>query len=420
MEIHLTEPQSEMFLGPEKYKLFLGGFGSGKTETLICSVLRDLMESNGATVALYAPTYDLIKLNLLPRLEECLKSMGLKYKINGSDLVIRIQGLGSIICRSLSNPERIISYEVYRSHIDELDTLPTAKAEMVWNKVIARNRLNGYGENRVSAYTTPEGFRFCYNRWERNKTAGYKIYRAPTYSNPHLPADYVDNLRSTYPAGLIEAYIEGRFVNLTSGTVYNNYDRRLNDSGREIIFKDTAEKQADRVLYIGMDFNVMHMSGVVHVKDEQGPIAVDEIVDVYDTPEMIQVIKSRYPHAKIRVYPDSSGGNRKSVNASSNDISLLQDAGFAVIADPSNPRVRDRVLAMNVLFCNNEGVRRYRVNTSKCPTYADNLEQQVWTAQGEPDKSSGNDHTNDAGGYFVCQDYRIIKPVHSLNIQFPR
>ncbi|NAO51909.1 hypothetical protein PsP108CL_06240 [Pseudomonas syringae] len=29
------------------------------------------------------------------------------------------------------------------------------------------------------------------------------------------------------------------------------------------------------------------------------------------------------------------------------------------------------------------------------------LEQQVWAANGEPDKSQGNDPANDGGGYFI-------------------
>jgi hypothetical protein len=78
------------------------------------------------------------------------------------------------------------------------------------------------------------------------------------------------------------------------------------------------------------------------------------------------------------------------------------------------------VLAMNVLFCNNKDERNYFVNKDRCPKYADNLEQQIWGDDGLPDKKQGKDHTNDAGGYFIYQDYPIIKPVHSLKVQYMR
>jgi hypothetical protein len=44
-----------------------------------------------------------------------------------------------------------------------------------------------------------------------------------------------------------------------------------------------------------------------------------------------------------------------------------------------------------------------------CPTYADGLEQQIWGANGEPDKTAGIDHANDAGGYFIHREYPIVK-----------
>jgi hypothetical protein len=62
------------------------------------------------------------------------------------------------------------------------------------------------------------------------------------------------------------------------------------------------------------------------------------------------------------------------------------------------------------MFCNAKGERRYRVNVDACPVYTEHLEQQVWTDQGEPDKSTNVDHTNDAGGYFIVKEYPVVKP----------
>ncbi len=60
---------------------------------------------------------------------------------------------------------------------------------------------------------------------------------------------------------------------------------------------------------------------------------------------------------------------------------------------------------MNAMFCNANGERRYLVNVQKCPVYTESLEQQIWAANGEPDKSADNDYPNDAGGYFIVKDY---------------
>lgn len=418
MQISLTEPQSRMFVGEEKFKLFLGGFGSGKTETKLLAALNDLTSAPGSNVAIYAPSYDLLKLNTMPRIERLVEAMGFRYRMNKSDYTVEIPGLGNIIMRSLQNPERIIAYEVYRSHVDELDTLPTNKAQEAWNKILGRNRLKGYGENRVSAYTTPEGFKFCYQRWEKNPTENYKIYRAPTHSNPHLPEDYIETLRDTYPAELIDAYIEGKFVNLTSGAVYKAYDRNLCRSF-EVIRPGDA-------LAVGMDFNVANMSAVVYVRrrdpatpDRPHPVtrwhAVEELVGVYDTPAMVEILRERYQcnGHHVTVYPDASGDSRKSVDASKSDLSLLQDAGFAVYAHAKNPLVKDRVLSANQAFT--KGL--VLVNDYTCPELASNLEQLVYDRNGEPDKSMNIDHLPDAATYPIAYEMPVVKPAIDLDVR---
>jgi hypothetical protein len=150
-----------------------------------------------------------------------------------------------------------------------------------------------------------------------------------------------------------------------------------------------------------MDFNVGKMSAIVHVERGGKPIAVNEISSLLDTDEMVAEISRLYPNRAICVYPDSSGKNRKSVNASETDITKLEDAGFSLFYESTNPYVRDRINAMNAMFCNGSGERRYKVNTNKCPRYTDDLEQQVYDKRGEPDKAHDNDHTCFTGDTLV-------------------
>jgi hypothetical protein len=61
------------------------------------------------------------------------------------------------------------------------------------------------------------------------------VVHASTYENEaNLPDDYIPSLRASYPPQLIEAYIRGQFVNLTSGSVYPNFDRKLNHTAETI------------------------------------------------------------------------------------------------------------------------------------------------------------------------------------------
>jgi phage terminase large subunit len=406
-ELCPTLPQDRFIFSTAAYPAFVGGFGSGKTDALITRGLKLKLEFPANDVAFYEPTYDLVRMIAFPRFQEKLEQIGLPYRlIKSPHNVIEIPGAGRIIFRSMDTPSRIIGYEVGDSLVDELDTLKRDDAALVWRQIIARNRQKKAGGaiNSASVATTPEGFRFVYERWEANPVDGCELIRAPTYSNPHLPPGYIDSLRSMYPSHLLDAYVEGQFVNLTTGTVYLQFNRKRNNSNETI--------KPNEPLYIGMDFNVGNMSAVVHVKRAGEPHAVDEIAKGYDTPDMARMITERYQGHSIIVYPDASGASRKSVNASKTDIQILQDHKFTVVAPKANPPVRDRINAMNAAFSGG-----YRVNTDRCPIYTRCLEQQAYNNNGEPDKSQGLDHMPDAGGYFIAQDYPIIRPVTSLSLK---
>jgi hypothetical protein len=341
----------------------------------------------------------------------------------------------------MDNPDRIIGYEVFRSHCDEIDLLEQKKAELVWNRIIARNRqkvtnaewkhydarwengarsfkrewdkdneewvyivgkkrIRQHQDNRVSAYTTPESFGFTYNRWKRNPAPGYEYVVAPTYSNPHLDSSYIDSLRETYTEQMVKAYIEGMWVNLTSGSVYPYFDRETHDT------RVTARK--NEPLHIGMDFNVTDMCATVHVIRKGILYCVDELFGFLDTPDMCEVITERYKEKghSITIYPDASGKGTTSKSASTSDITLLKGAGFKVKAPNKNPAIKDRVASMNKRF----ETRKYYVNTDRCPEYTRSLEQQVYDENnGKPKKDGDLDNRNDGGGYLIHTLFPIVR-----------
>jgi len=409
LKLQMTEPQLEFYQLRDKYPAFVGGFGTGKTETLANCAIRDALESSSALIALYEPTYDLVRLILAPRMEEKLSDMGIRYKYNKQENIIYTSSgqCGDFVLRTLENPARIVGYQSYRAHVDEIDTLKKDQARLAWQKIIARNRQQPEGAdplNRVSAYTTPEGFRFVFDTWGRNPKPGYRMVQAATYTNPFLPEDYVDSLRDSYPPALIAAYIEGKFTNLNSGSVYPDFCRKLNHT-------DEVEREREPLL-IGMDFNRLKMSGVVYVQRDGHPVAVAEITDGRDTPYMAELIKAQYKDKghPIQIFPDASGANSSSKNASESDLSILRQAGFSIRVNSRNPAIADRVNAVNALILNGKGERRLKINTNRCPHLTDGIEQQSYDKNGMPDKSSGIDHLNDAAGYPLAFLYPIVKP----------
>ena len=395
----LTDTQRAFVTCTDPYPCFVGGFGSGKTAAAMARAMALKVMCREQSVAYYLPTYPLIEDIAFQRFPELCEKRGWAFKLNKQSAVMEFPGAGRLIFRNMEQPERIVGYEVAHSVVDEIDIMPTDKARNAWNKIIARNRQKCGMPNTVGVATTPEGFKFVYERWERNPAQGYRLFRASTEDNAHnLPDGYIDNLRNSYPANLLAAYLDGQFVNLTSGSIYAEFDRALNRSTETIQVSDH--------LHIGMDFNVGQMAGAVFVLRDGDPHGVDEITGVLDTPAMIATIKSRYQGHAIFVYPDASGGGRRSNNASESDIALLRAAGFTILAPSANPPVKNRILAMNqMIHC--EGVRRLKVNVDRCPMLVEALEKQAYDKNGEPDKTSGLDHINDACGYLIHYKFPV-------------
>ncbi|MFA5323518.1 MAG: terminase family protein, partial [Smithella sp.] len=366
----------------------------------------------------FAPTYSIIRDIYYPTIEEVAFSMGLNVDVKQGNHEVHFYSgrafRGTTICRSLDHPQSIVGFKIGRASVDELDTLPIIKAEDCWRKIIARMRYNIAGlKNGIDIGTTPEGFRFCHKLFVQmvqdnpELKNNYGLIQASTYDNEkNLPDDYIPSLKENYPAELIEAYIDGQFVNLTSGTVYRNYDR--------VRCNSTETIKAKEPLFIGQDFNVQKMASAVFVQRPDGFHAAGELKDVFDTPDVIKIIKERWfsKGHRIIIYPDASGNSRKSVDASKSDIALLTQAGFEVRVNPRNPAVKDRVLATNKAF--EQG--KVKVNAKACPTIARCLEQQAYDQNGEPDKTTGFDHMNDAFSYPIAYEFPVIKPISRMQI----
>lgn len=411
----LNIPQARFIALPHKYKAFVAGFGTGKTWVGGAELCKHHWEHPKVPSGYFAPTYGQIRDIFYPTIEEVAFDWGLKTHIHETNKEVTLYSgkkcRGTIICRSMEKPQDIVGFKIGKGHIDELDVLKHEKAQTAWRKIIARMRYKQDGLlNGISVTTTPEGFKFVYEQFVKNIREKpsladlYGMVQASTYDNAaNLPDDYIPSLFETYPQQLIDAYLLGQFCNLSSGSVYQAFDRTLNHTDEEIT--------EGEVLHVGMDFNVMNMSATMNVIREGEPLTLAELSGVRDTPAMADLLEDRYKGHTIVIYPDSSGKNTSSKNASESDLSILKQRGFTIRVDSTNPAVKDRVNAMNAMILNGEGQRRWKVNTNNCPKLTECLEQQAYDTNGEPDKKTGHDHMNDAQGYFIAKTYPIIKRV---------
>lgn len=393
MEIKLLKHQVKFIKSDKRHTGLVAGFGAGKSHAGIFKTIKKKLLYSSVDVAYYLPTYPLIRDIAFPKFSEALTELGISFKLNRSDKELIFPNGSRIILRSMDNPDLIVGYEVGYSLIDEADVLPTDKMKNLFVKILSRNRkrLPNGDINQLDFVSTPEGFKFLYHFFVKNPCEDKVLIKARSYDNPFLPKDYLLAMESQYTPEQLEAYLNGEFVNLITGSVYRNYNRIKNATRRTV-------KSGD-VLHIGMDFNIANMNAVVHVEENGLRYAVDEFARAYDTQELCELIKNKYPNHKIIIYPDSAGKARSTSGKSDHDI--IRSYRFSIRVRSQNPSIRDRVNRMNIAFCNRDKIRTYFVNDEQCPNYAEALEKQTYN-NGVPDKHSGFDHITEAGGYYIC------------------
>lgn len=425
IRFNLNVPQAEFLQLPHKFKAFISGFGSGKTFVGCTGICAHFWQWPGINQGYFAPTYPQIRDIFYPTMEEVAGSIGLRTRVKVADHEVEVyegqRYRGTVICRSMEKPETIVGFKIGHALIDELDVMPLIKAQTAWRKIIARMRYNVPGLlNGIDVTTTPEGFKFVYQQFVkaiRDKPELAELYgmiQASTYDNElNLNPDYISSLKASYPPQLIDAYLNGKFTNLNSGSVYPDFCRVKNHTD--------AVMQPQEPLHVGMDFNRLNMTATINVIRDGMPVTVDELTKVRDTPAMATMLEERYRrkgHA-ITVYPDASGHNASSKNASQSDHTILRDAGLILRVNGTNPSVIDRVNSVNAMILNSAGDRRWKINVHRCPVTTESFEQQVFDRNGEPDKSSDNDHAPDAQGYFLTQCWPIVKPTIVQPVYMP-
>ena len=153
---------------------------SGKTFVGCLDLLTFAGRHPGTVQGYFGPTYPSIRDIFYPTFEEAAELLGFRVDIKETNKEVHLyrgrKYYGTVICRSMDNPGAIIGFKIARALVDEIDTLPKAKAENAWRKIIARMRLKIDGvENGIGVTTTPEGFLFVYEHFANEPKASYSM-----------------------------------------------------------------------------------------------------------------------------------------------------------------------------------------------------------------------------------------------------
>jgi PBSX family phage terminase large subunit len=385
-----------------RYVLYVGGLGSGKSYASVVKAILLAFRSQGEQHIYLEPTFPMIKQVALPTWFKVMNKYDIPHTFRTApspEIILKLpNGDTQILLLPLLNYERLVGINAASLVIDEADTVKQETAEAALVKLQGRVRVGNCPQ--ICFASTPEGRKFVWNFFEKEKSDDKQLYRADTRENPFLQDGYVEDLLEKYPPHLVDAYVRGLFTNLETATVFSEFNRDANAS--KVFHAEEGE-----VVLVGADFNIGKCSSVYAVMRNshagQTLHIFDEVI-VRDTFSLAEHIKRKFikhvSRGMIIVYPDSSGSHA-STSSTQSDHDILREAGLKVVADRRNPPIAETVAMVN----NYLHKKQILVNAATCGDTVEMCENWTYDSSLKPSKNGTVDysHFGDAMRYLVWQ-----------------
>jgi hypothetical protein len=327
-----------------------------------------------------------------------LNSTGSQYRYDASKHVLTI---GSFEIRMIATgqPGDIYGHNLSFFLADEHDENSQDKAIESNKAIDERTRIqlpDGRPPFSVLA-TTAQGLKGVYRivesakeQYAEDHSIKYALIRGRTRDNISLTPHYLKRLEANYTDEESRAYLDGEFVNLTTGRVYYAYDESVH-------FIDVAPVQPHETVYVGQDLNEGYSKGTAAVV-RSGRIEIVEEFSFKAIGLAPEAMRNKFPHNRIVWYPDNSG--KPILNGYTEEI---QQFGIETVYAGRNPNIIDRHFFVNKLF----KIGRM-VLSRKCKDSSTVLKTRQFDDNGVAEKGKGplaTDHRADSIDYMV---YRIV------------
>jgi hypothetical protein len=361
------------------YFFDIGGYGAAKSYAVVLSILDLAVYYNGhqVTVGLGSVSIVFFMKTIGSDLEKLLITSGIKYKFDGKENCYQI-GTVKFYVIPIEQPKNIFGYSYNCFFEDEGDELDQTKCIEAFSAISERCRVpfpavtreeqeykkryeermdlipreqwdndelilewkNEAHRKPYAVFTsTAQGLKGLWRVVCTLQESGipHIIIRALTKDNIYNDPAYYKRLYDLYTPKEREAYLEGRFVSLSAGRCYPQFDPTICTID-DFPIEDTEE------VVVGQDLNLGASCATAFIVRDKVMYAVKEFC-FDDFSQSAQIIRRSFPTNKITVWPDASGKFIMSgftAELYQNNIELRTQA--------TNPPIQERILLINKLF----------------------------------------------------------------------
>jgi hypothetical protein len=393
-----------------KYKVLVGGLGSGKTRMAVEELIVLMSENPGIEIFVMRKTMPSLRDSTLNEFLKLIPSELGKFN-HRTDTFYCVNN-AKLMFRGLDEPSKIKSTNVSIIVLDEAEEF-TFEDFITLKGRIRQMKPDGaaYPHHFILILNPVDDTHWIYKQFVTNAsqyqdTGGLLLLVLSTYDNlKHLPSDYIQTVTAGLSAQEIERFIFGKWGSIVKGSpVYAD----VFNPGIHLV---KWNKDSSHLLLRGWDFGYNHPAVSFRLKDPMGRKNIDHEVlgakkhlDVF-AKEILGITERRYGKILVFDYCDPRGFDKSDKGQSSVDV--LNDLGVYPVGERGvrsyvEPGVR---LVRNELSTLIQGVPELTVNPECAMMRAVFGGRYVRDEKtGEPQKDGYYEHIADADRYIAYND----------------
>ena len=246
----------------------------------------------------------------------------------------------------MQNPDDIYAFNFNCAICDEIDEVPSERVKKIVTAIQERCRVGLPAGKDMPARepfiffsTTAQGLGGTYQLIEyfKKQKLPYAKIRGRTQDNTNLAQSQIKLLRGLYTEDEARAYLDGEFVNLSTGRVYPEF----NASKHKYMSFPVKE---DEIIYVGQDFNAGYNAAVEMIERNSKIYVINSHHWNY-VGDGARQLRELYPKNRIVLIPDANGKE-----IMSGFVEEFEHYGIDIHWNNINPSILERVTGVNKAF----------------------------------------------------------------------
>lgn len=348
--------QAAFHADPHKYKMFAGGYGSGKTTTACMETVDHILETPGGRTLIGAETLPQLEQTAMEEFFKVFPQEFIVYHNKQKNYIDTING-HRVIFRPLDSEQKARSLNLTFFWIEEGNGVDFAYFTQLQTRL--RNNATAFQRGIIS--TNPDmnwiktefllkadviyNSEYDYEQNPDDINHNFAVHIAPTHLNIHLPDTYYEDTAKGKPDWWVRRFLDGSFEN-KEGLVYPQYVDNLVDDFDIPAFWERR---------VGGDFGLNNPTGfaVLATDPEDGTTYMywehkESQKPVSYHAEILNKQLERLPYNVLRSMVGDAAGQQKTAG----DMSSVFDhyMEYGIYWTPSTKKLEDSILKMYGYF----------------------------------------------------------------------